>query len=106
MGGLLGAYALTGDELYKEKALQLGYRLLPAFDSPTGIPYGYINLFTGVCMEPVCMELEFRLKKLNPLCLGTSESGSLRCSRGIRDVAPGIRVFIGNHGNSNFQGKS
>ena len=51
MGGLLAAFALTGDELYKTKALELGVKLLPAFDSPTGIPYGYINLLTGVCTE-------------------------------------------------------
>lgn len=29
-------------------ALDLGYRLLPAFESPTGIPYGTVNLLHGV----------------------------------------------------------
>ncbi len=51
MGGLLAAFALTGDELYKTKAYDLGKRLLPAFDTPTGIPYGHINLLTGVSIH-------------------------------------------------------
>ena len=54
MGGLLAAYALTGDELYKTKAYELGKKLLPAFDSPSGIPYGRINLLTGVCTFILC----------------------------------------------------
>jgi mannosyl-oligosaccharide alpha-1,2-mannosidase len=52
MGGLLSAYAFTGDEMYKEKAHQLGKRLLPAFNSPSGLPYAYINLTTGLPPNP------------------------------------------------------
>ncbi|MBW0525614.1 hypothetical protein O181_065329 [Austropuccinia psidii MF-1] len=48
LGGLLSAYHLSGfDQLYLEKALDLGQRLLPIFNSPTGIPYSFINLKTG-----------------------------------------------------------
>ncbi|KAH9823343.1 family 47 glycoside hydrolase [Melampsora americana] len=48
LGGLLSAYHLTGkDELYLDKAIDLGTRLLPIFDTPTGIPYSFINLKTG-----------------------------------------------------------
>jgi len=48
--GLLSAYALTKDELYKEKALDIGLRLSKAFDTKTGVPYGTINLKVGnVC---------------------------------------------------------
>ena len=47
VGGLLSAYALTGDELFRERAQQVGERLLPAFDNRTGIPNGRINLSTG-----------------------------------------------------------
>ncbi len=36
MGGLLSLYALTGDDLFKEKAVHVANKLLPAFDSPTG----------------------------------------------------------------------
>lgn len=48
LGGLLSAYHLTGkDQLYLDKAIDLGTRLLPIFDTPTGIPYSFINLKTG-----------------------------------------------------------
>ena len=47
LGGLLSAYQLTGDERLLRKADDLGARLLPAFDSPTGMPYMYVNLKTG-----------------------------------------------------------
>uniref|UniRef100_A0A8C6PCF7 alpha-1,2-Mannosidase n=1 Tax=Nothobranchius furzeri TaxID=105023 RepID=A0A8C6PCF7_NOTFU len=44
VGGLLSAYYLTGEELFKSKAVELGEKLLPAFSTPTGIPRGVINL--------------------------------------------------------------
>ncbi|XP_077576855.1 mannosyl-oligosaccharide 1,2-alpha-mannosidase IA isoform X1 [Stigmatopora nigra] len=44
VGGLLSAYYLTGDELFRTKVLELGAKLLPAFNTPTGIPKGVINL--------------------------------------------------------------
>ncbi|XP_038653458.1 mannosyl-oligosaccharide 1,2-alpha-mannosidase IA-like isoform X1 [Scyliorhinus canicula] len=48
VGGLLSAYYLTGDELFKVKAIELGEKLLPAFNTPTGIPWALINLRSGV----------------------------------------------------------
>ncbi|XP_019724712.1 mannosyl-oligosaccharide 1,2-alpha-mannosidase IA [Hippocampus comes] len=47
VGGLLSAYYLTGEELFKTKVLELGAKLLPAFNTPTGIPRGVINLGSG-----------------------------------------------------------
>ncbi len=47
LGGLLSAYQMDGDPKFLELAKDLGDRLLPVFDSPTGMPYGYINLKTG-----------------------------------------------------------
>jgi mannosidase alpha-like ER degradation enhancer 2 len=47
LGGLLSAYQLTGDRRLLALAEDLGTRLLPAFDSPTGIPYRFVNLKTG-----------------------------------------------------------
>ncbi|KAL3059848.1 hypothetical protein OYC64_014445 [Pagothenia borchgrevinki] len=44
VGGLLSAYYLTGEEFYKKKVVELGEKLLPAFNTPTGIPRGVINL--------------------------------------------------------------
>ncbi|XP_011502769.1 PREDICTED: mannosyl-oligosaccharide 1,2-alpha-mannosidase IA [Ceratosolen solmsi marchali] len=47
MGSLLSCYALTGDVMFREKAVQLGERMLPAFQTETGIPHSLINLHTG-----------------------------------------------------------
>ncbi|WP_344759616.1 glycoside hydrolase family 47 protein [Luteimonas lutimaris] len=47
LGGLLSGYQMTGDERLLALADDLGTRLLPAFDSPTGLPYVYVNLRTG-----------------------------------------------------------
>ncbi len=47
LGGLLSSYQLTGDKRLLELAEDLGMRLLPAFNSPTGMPYEYVNLKTG-----------------------------------------------------------
>ncbi|HEX8251395.1 MAG TPA: glycoside hydrolase family 47 protein [Pyrinomonadaceae bacterium] len=47
LGGLLSSYQLTKDKRLLNLADELGRRLLPAFDSPTGIPYMFVNLKTG-----------------------------------------------------------
>jgi Glycosyl hydrolase family 47 len=46
LGGLLSNYQLLGDKRLLELAEDLGNRLLPVFDSPTGMPYRYVNLKT------------------------------------------------------------
>lgn len=48
VGGLLSCFALTGDHMFREKALLIAERLLPAFDTPTGIPLGIVNMENGV----------------------------------------------------------
>ena len=47
LGGLLSSYQLTGDKRLLDLAEDLGTRLLPVFNSPTGMPYMYVNLKTG-----------------------------------------------------------
>ena len=47
LGGLLSAYEMTGDPRLLKLADDLGTRLLPAFNSPTGMPYMYVNLRSG-----------------------------------------------------------
>ncbi|KAF8226672.1 glycoside hydrolase family 47 protein [Tricholoma matsutake] len=48
LGGLLSAYHLSsGNTIYLEKAVELADRLLPAFDTPSGLPQSTINLATG-----------------------------------------------------------
>src|SRR5687767_12896361 len=53
LGGLLSAYQMTGDQRFLRLAEDLGTRLLPVFDSPTGMPYRYVNLKTGKVRNPV-----------------------------------------------------
>jgi mannosidase alpha-like ER degradation enhancer 2 len=52
LGGLLSSYQLTGDKRLLALAEDLGNRLLPAFNSPTGLPYVYVNLRTGQVRDP------------------------------------------------------
>lgn len=47
LGGLLSSHQITGDPRLLELADDLGTRLLPAFESPTGLPYVMVNLRTG-----------------------------------------------------------
>lgn len=47
LGGLLSSYQLTGDRRLLKLAEDLGNRLLPVFNSPTGLPYRFVNLKTG-----------------------------------------------------------
>ena len=53
LGGLLSAYQLDGDPRFLALAQELGDRLLPVFDSPTGMPYTFVNLKTGAVSGPV-----------------------------------------------------
>jgi len=53
LGGLLSGYQLTGDKRLLSLAQDLGNRLLPVFNSPTGLPYVYVNLYTGQVRDAV-----------------------------------------------------
>jgi mannosidase alpha-like ER degradation enhancer 2 len=53
LGGLLTNYQLSGDKRFLLLAEDLGKRLLPVFDSPTGMPYRYVNLRTKAVRDPV-----------------------------------------------------
>lgn len=52
LGGLLSSYQLSGDKRLLALAQDLGDRLLPAFNSPTGMPYVEVNLHTGKVRNP------------------------------------------------------
>ena len=53
LGGLLTNYQLTNDKRFLTLAEDLGTRLLPVFNSPTGMPYRYVNLKTGKTRDPI-----------------------------------------------------
>src|SRR5437870_10820117 len=50
LGGLLSSYQLTGDKHVLSVGEDLRNRLLAIFNSPTGLPYVYVNLRT--CHTP------------------------------------------------------
>ena len=53
LGSLLTNYQLTGDKRFLNLAEDLGNRLLPVFNSPTGMPYRYVNLKTAKTRDPI-----------------------------------------------------
>jgi mannosidase alpha-like ER degradation enhancer 2 len=53
LGGLVTAYQMTNDPRMLTLAEDLGRRLLPAFESKTGMPYRYVNLRTGKTRDPI-----------------------------------------------------
>ena len=78
LGGLLSSYQLTGDKRLLELAEDLGTRLLPVFNSPTGLPYVYVNLRTGQVRDPLS----------NP-----AETGTLLLEFGTLSKLTGKSVF-------------
>ena len=80
LGGLLTNYQLTGDKRLLALAEDLGNRLLPVFESPTGMPYRYVNLKTRAVRDPVS----------NP-----AETGTLLIEFGTLSKLTGKPVFYG-----------
>ena len=78
LGGLLSSYQLTNDKRLLDLAEDLGNRLLPAFNSPTGLPYVYVNLRTGQVRDP----------KTNP-----AETGTLLLEFGMLSKLTGKPIF-------------
>ncbi|XP_035628595.1 endoplasmic reticulum mannosyl-oligosaccharide 1,2-alpha-mannosidase isoform X2 [Oncorhynchus keta] len=52
LGGLLSTYHLTGDEMFLEKAKDIGLRLMPAFKTPSKIPFSDVNIGKGTAHPP------------------------------------------------------
>uniref|UniRef100_A0A3Q0QS84 alpha-1,2-Mannosidase n=1 Tax=Amphilophus citrinellus TaxID=61819 RepID=A0A3Q0QS84_AMPCI len=52
LGGLLSTYHLTGDTLFLDKAVNIGSRLMPAFNTPSKIPYSDVNIGKGTAHPP------------------------------------------------------
>jgi ER degradation enhancer, mannosidase alpha-like 2 len=79
LGGLLSSYELTQDKRLLKLAEDLGNRLLPAFESPTGLPYRYVNLKTG---------------KVKGNITNPAEAGTLLVEFGTLSKHTGRRVFF------------
>lgn len=44
LGGLLSAYHLSNDDIFLEKAVDLAERIMPVFDTKSGLPLSYVDL--------------------------------------------------------------
>jgi mannosidase alpha-like ER degradation enhancer 2 len=78
LGGLLSSYELSKDKRLLALAEDLGDRLLPVFDSPTGMPYVFVNLRTGAVRDAIT----------NP-----AEIGTLLLEFGALSKLTGKKVF-------------
>ncbi|KAJ2459722.1 hypothetical protein GGF42_001294 [Coemansia sp. RSA 2424] len=48
IGGLLSAYELSNDKVFLQKAVELTDIIMPAFNTPLGLPWQMLNVTTGV----------------------------------------------------------
>lgn len=78
MGGLLSSYQMTQDPRLLSLAKDLGQRLLPVFESPSGMPYTHVNLRSG----------KVRGKVSNP-----AETGTLLLEFGMLSKLTGNPVY-------------
>ena len=53
LAGLLTAYELDGNKKFLSLAKDLGNRLMPAFNTKTGMPYRYVHLQTGKTRDSI-----------------------------------------------------
>lgn len=101
LGGLLSAYHLSGDRMFLDKAVDLGQRLMPCFDSPSGIPFSDVNLATlnahspkwspdSSTSEVTTIQLEFR-----DLARSTGKPAFARAVERINGVVHGLEKVDG-----------
>ncbi|XP_028664662.2 mannosidase, alpha, class 1B, member 1b [Erpetoichthys calabaricus] len=100
LGGLLSTFHLTGDGLFLEKAKDIGSRLMPAFNTPSKIPYSDVNIGRGTAHPPrwtsdstvaevTSIQLEFRdLSRL---------TGDMKYQTAVDDVMKHIHSLGGKH---------
>jgi hypothetical protein len=53
LGGLITAYELDGNKKFLELATDLADRMMPAFNTVTGMPYRYVHLQTGTVKDSI-----------------------------------------------------
>ncbi len=95
LGGLITAYELDGDKRFLQLASNLADRMMPAFNTPTGMPYRYVHLQTGVTRDSIN----------NPAEIGTlmMEFGQLSKHTGNKNyynVAKKAIMYVYNHRSS------
>ena len=53
LAGLITAYEMDGDKKFLSLATDLANRMMPAFNTPTGMPYRYVHLQTGKIRDSI-----------------------------------------------------
>ncbi|SPP80915.1 blast:Mannosyl-oligosaccharide alpha-1%2C2-mannosidase isoform A [Drosophila guanche] len=90
LGSMLSLYSLTGDILYRNKALQIADKIMPAFDTPTGIPKSIINLRSGHAQS------SNDISKFGALHLELSYLSDITGNPVYRERVQRIRKVLGN----------
>jgi ER degradation enhancer, mannosidase alpha-like 2 len=95
LGGLITAYELDGDKRFLQLATDLADRMMPVFNTSTGMPYRFVHLQTGKTRDSIN----------NPAEIGTlmMEFGQLSKHTGNKkyyDVAKKAIMQVFNHSSS------
>ncbi|CAM9257753.1 unnamed protein product [Choristocarpus tenellus] len=97
LGGLLSAYDLSGDKTFLTKAQMLGDKLLPAFNTNSGLPTSHVNFKSGtarrsqsVLAEIGTLQVEFRYL--------SHATGDPKYANKVNHVFEHLAQIGGNHG--------
>lgn len=93
LGGLLSAYALSGNRILLSKAEELGNKLLPVFNTPTGLAAFSINTDTYVTY---CLSFRVRSHAFKWRAQSWPKArrgGSCR----IRLLSDGVQISVSSH---------
>jgi len=99
VGGLLSGHHATGNPVLLARARDLADRLLPAFNSPTGIPFRFVNLRTGAVSGNVTplAEVGSNITEFGYLSQQTGDpkyfNASKRALRAVWDRRSGINLL-------------
>ncbi|HVV19508.1 MAG TPA: glycoside hydrolase family 47 protein [Pseudonocardiaceae bacterium] len=83
VGGLLAGYLATGNRKLLDLTVDITDRLMPAFASPTGMPYQYVNLHTGAVSgaTPPLAEIGTNILEFGVLSQVTGDPKYLRAAK-------------------------
>ncbi|KAH8241374.1 hypothetical protein KR032_011539 [Drosophila birchii] len=95
LGPMLTMYALTGDQLYMDKAIHIADKILPTFQTPTGIPMRFVipnnEQFRRRHFSDVARISEFGALHLEFFYLSEITGNPV-----YKDAVDGIRLFLAN----------
>ncbi|HTU28264.1 MAG TPA: glycoside hydrolase family 47 protein [Solirubrobacteraceae bacterium] len=98
VGGLEAGYLATGDPYLLTQCVDIADRLLPAFtQSPSGMPYQYVNLQTGAVSgnEPPLAEVGSNVLEFGVLSQLTGDPKYFQLAKRAQSTAMGLRSSLG-----------